>query len=115
MGRPVGLENRQQTALLLIADKDIHRGIRLKLRGARLYIAAGCDYDGRRIHAPGLMNHLSRLPIGDVRDGTGIDDIDVGCGALPGHDPDAGAAELLEHRIRFIGIDLTAQIMQGRC
>ena len=115
VGRPVGLENRQQTALLLIADEDIHRGIRLKLRGARLYIAARRDHDGSRIHAPGLMNHLPRLPVGDVRDGAGIDDIDVGWGALPGHDPDAGAAELLEHRIRFIGIDLAAQIMQGRC
>ena len=113
MGRPVRLENRQQTALLLITDEDIHRGIHLKLRGARLYIAAGCDYDGRRNDAPGLMNHLPRLPVGDVCDGAGIDDIDVGCGALPGHDPYAGAAELLEHRVRFIGIDLATQIMHG--
>ena len=59
VGPPVRLENRQQTALLLITDEDIHRGIRLKLRSARLHIAAGRDYDGRRIHAPGLMNHLS--------------------------------------------------------
>ena len=115
MRRPVGFENRQQTALLLIADEDVHRGIRLKLCSARLHIAAGCDHDGIRIHAAGLVNHLPRLPIGDVRDGTGIDDIDVGCGTLPGHDPDAGATELLEHRIRFIGIDLAAQIMQGCC
>ena len=113
VGRPVGLENRQKPALLLIADEDVHRGIRLKLRGARLYIAAGCDYDGRRIHAPGLMNHLPRLPVGDVCDGAGIDDIDVCHGIIPGHDPYAGAAELLEHRVRFIGIDLAAQIMHG--
>ena len=100
-------------SLLLIADEDIHRGIRLKLRGARLYIAAGCDHDGRRIHAAGLMNHLPRLPVGDVCDGAGIDDIDVGCSIIPGHDPYAGATELLEHRVRFIGIDLAAQIMHG--
>ena len=71
------LDDLRDLALAVCSDGQINRGILLHTLGVSLHITADCDHHGIRVDFLCAMQHLPALPVRDIRDRTGIDDIDV--------------------------------------
>ena len=76
-----------------------------------LYIAAAGNNNRIRVHLSCFMKHLSGLPVRHIRDGTGINDIDIRT-FLKRHDLISMLFQQFLHGFRLICIYFASEIMQ---
>ena len=91
----------RQAALLVVSYNYVNCGIRGQPLSGVLHVAAGSDNDSVGVHLFGFVQHLPRLPVSDIGDGTCVDHVNVRTGRKIGI-LIPGMQEALPHRIRLI-------------
>ena len=105
------IQQRYQVFFPVIADDHVYGGVLFQLFSCRLHVAACCHHHCVRIHFLCPVQHLPGLAVRDIGDRTGVDHIHIGL-LLKRHDLIARLLQKLLHRLRFVGIHLTAQIVK---
>ena len=107
----VSFQNRQQIFFPVISNQQIYRSILTQLSLCCLYIAAHRYHQTLRILFLRPVQHLTGLPIRDIRYRAGIDNIDI-CFLLKGYNLIACLFQHLLHALCLICVYLAAQVMK---
>ena len=71
------IQDLYQIFFLVIADDQIDRLIFFQLRACCLHITADRHNSRRRVHFLCPVQHLARFPVGNIRHGTRVDNINI--------------------------------------
>ena len=98
---------RDERALVGVAHDEVYLRHGAQVVRRALGVAAGGDYERRRVAPPRRANRLPRFAVGDVSHRAGVQDVYLGALALR-HDAVPGARELARERLRVRLIQLAA-------
>ena len=107
-------EKRRDALLFLISQKVVHPFNPRKLLGIDLGIAPGYDEQGIGTGTMGPADHLSRLKVGPVSHGAGIDNGNVGL-LTEGNNPIPFLFDRFGKDLRLELVDLTTEGRNRNC